>query len=577
MHQHWLYSQQHPVIMRFLILCLFSIIHFSGIGQFNPPAIGFGNPLDIPLILAGTFGELRSNHFHSGLDIKTQQREGLPVYAVQDGSISRIKIEHWGYGKVLYIEHSDGYSSVYGHLQKFSPEIEKYMRELQYKNRSYEIETFPKYGEITVKKGDLIAYSGNTGGSAGPHLHFEIRKSGGTTPINPLLFEYDITDNTPPTLERLFAYPLTSDAVVNKSEIQIEIPISRQPDGSFLAEPVTAMGEIGFGISTFDRLDMAINKNGVFKIEQRVNGKISSEISFDSFSFSETRQLNALIDYQYYSKHGSRIQKCFRDAGNQLSLFKDYENDGKIVVEENDSYSVELRIKDVAGNLTRLVIPIFGKSEEPMVKFSENITPFKVRSDQPATFSQGNSTVFFPAGTFYKTEYLNLSNQGDTLFLHEPRIPVSKNFTVSFSISDLPQERRKGIAIARIDSRNNLQFYKTFQRGSSLSIRSRELGTYTIAQDTIAPVIKPKNFKPKQWLNNYRYLSVIIDDKQSGIDSYNAFINGKWILMEYEPKKNTLTYTFDEKIGPGPQYDLKIEVTDAVGNATTYETTFFKS
>lgn len=563
--------------MRILLLSFFSIIHMSGIGQFKPTETGFGKPLDIPLILAGTFGELRSNHFHSGLDIKTQQREGLPVYAVQDGSISRIKIEHWGYGKVLYIQHSDGFSSVYGHLQKFSPEIEAYIKDVQYKNRSYVIETFPKYGELSVKKGDLIAYSGNTGGSAGPHLHFEIRDKANANPMNPLLFDYEVPDNTAPSLERLFAYPLSKNAVVNKSEVRIEIPISRQTDGSFLADPVTALGEIGFGISTYDRLDRATNKNGVYQIEQRVNGNAIAKISFDSFSFSETRQLNTLIDYPYYSKNGSRIQKCFRDSGNQLSLFKSYENEGKLRVQENESYTVEIAIKDVAGNATRLVIPVFGKTEEPLVKLSENSTPFKVHSDQPTTFKLGNATVFFPAGTFYENAYLELTNMGDTLFLHEPRIPVDKNFTLTFSISEIPDWKRKGISIVRIDTRNRQQFYKTFQRGESLSIRSRDLGTYTLAQDTIAPKIKPKNFKPKQWLNNYRYLSVIIEDNQSGIDSYNAYLNGQWILMEYEPKTRTLTYTFDEKIGVGPQYELKIEVADEVGNSTTYETTFFKS
>lgn len=562
--------------MRFRLFAFLLYFSFFLQGQFKPAAAEFRAPLDIPLILAGTFGELRSNHFHAGLDIKTQQREGLPVYAIADGVVSRIKVSHWGYGKALYIQHPGGYTSVYGHLQKFGPKIEEYVRNLQYQNQSYEIEAFPKYGELNLTLGDLIAYTGNTGGSAGPHLHFEVRDSQSENPTNPLLYNFEVKDNTIPTLENLFAYPISEGAVVNKSEVRIEIPLSRQPDGSYLAQPVNAIGTIGFGISAYDRQDMASNKNGLFKISQRVNGSQSSEITFERFSFDETRQLNALIDYAYYARFGKRIQKCFRDSGNNLSLFSAFANDGKINVAAGQSYTVEIELKDVNGNLIRIQIPIVGKSEPPEVLKEVNTTPYLVRSDQPSNFSLNKASVYFPAGAVYENTYLNLEARGDTVVLHEATLPLERNFTLTFSISDLDESERKGLCIVRLNERNNPVFLETYQRAQSVSIRSRELGSYTLLQDTVPPKIRPKNFKPKQWLNHYRYLSVMIEDSQSGIDTYNAFLNGKWILMEYEPKKRTLTYTFDELAAKGPQFDLTIEVTDVAGNSSNYTTTFFR-
>jgi len=184
--------------------------------------------MDIPLILAGTFGELRSNHFHSGIDIKTQQREGLPIYAIGDGSVTRIKISLWGYGKAIYVAHPNGYTSVYGHLQKFSPKIEAYIKQLQYQKKSYEVEVFPDLGEIKLTKGEVLAYGGNTGGSSGPHLHFEIRNSITEKPTNPLLYGLEVRDATNPILEKLYVYPLSKGSVVNKSTDKVEVNFSRQ-------------------------------------------------------------------------------------------------------------------------------------------------------------------------------------------------------------------------------------------------------------------------------------------------------------------------------------------------------------
>ncbi|WP_437396791.1 M23 family metallopeptidase [Flagellimonas lutimaris] len=540
------------------------------------PQDTFRPPLEIPLVLAGTFGELRSNHFHSGMDIKTQQREGLPVFAIGDGTVTRIKVSHWGYGKALYIAHPNGYTSVYAHLKKFGPEIEEYVKKVQYEKQSYEVEMFPDYGELKVTQDSTIAYSGNTGSSAGPHLHFEIRNSVSGKPTNPLLYGYDVRDATDPTLSGLYGYPLSEGALINQSAEKIQLNYTKQKDGSFLADKVTAVGTIGFGINSFDRLDMAANKNGVYAIKQTVNGRVYSELDFESFSFGETRYINTLIDYAHFYDNRQRIQKCFREPYNHLSIYKSLYNDGKIKVEEGMSYNVELLISDVAGNTTKLIIPIEGKREEEKISKIDKTTENFVIADKPNNFDLGAAKVYFPASTFYEDFFINLEKGSDTITIHDNSVAAHRNFTISFDPSKYSAEDRKQMFIAHLDSKSRPSYSKTYKRDGSFTTRTRTLGTYTLVKDSIAPEIKPKNFKEKQWLSNYSYLSLTISDDLSGIDSYSATLNGKWILMEYEPKTNTITYDFGDNITNETECDLKVTVKDNVGNSTTYTATFFR-
>ncbi|WP_349663947.1 M23 family metallopeptidase [Cellulophaga lytica] len=545
-------------------------------GQEKYPQNKFQSPLDIPLILAGNFGELRSNHFHSGIDIKTQQREGLAVYAIDDASVTRIKISHWGYGKALYITHPSGYTSVYAHLQKFSPKIEEYIKKIQYKKQSYQVETFPDFGELKVKKGEVIAYSGNTGGSSGPHLHFEIRSNTTSKPTNPLLYGYDIRDATDPTILNLYAYPLSNDAQINRSTNKTQIKFKRQADGSYLADKVYASGTIGIGFNGYDRQDMAANKNGIYAIEQLVNGKTYSKFKFDSFSFAETRYINTLIDYQHYGKYSQRIVKCFKDPSNKLSIYSDLHNDGKIVVNNGLTYNVELLLKDWENNTTKIIIPIEGKVQELKSPKKVATTDNYLIAKKPNNYNLEGAKVYFPANTFYNDFYIDLKKGKDTVKIHNNEVPAHRNFTITFDVSKYSDTEKKQLFIARLNSKNLPIHATTYKRGNTFTTRTKNLGTYTLAKDTIAPVITPKNFKAKQWLNNYKYLSLKIVDDLSGIDTYNAYINGEWVLMSYEYKTNTITYNFDDKILNKKECNLKVIVTDNVGNSTTYETTFYR-
>jgi len=536
----------------------------------------FQSPLEIPLVLAGTFGELRSNHFHSGIDIKTQGRQGLPILAIADGTVTRIKVSIWGYGKALYVAHPNGYTSVYAHLQKFSPEIEEYIKKIQYKKRSYEVEVSPDYGELKVQKGVTVAYSGNSGSSSAPHLHFEIRSSVSEKPTNPLLFGYEVRDATHPTLLGLYGYPLSDGAVVNQSGEKIQLNFTKQADGTFLADKVTAIGTIGFGFNGFDRQDTAANKNGVFSVKQTVNGKVYASYNFETFSFTENSYINTLIDYAHFGKFKQRIQKCFREPYNRLAIYETLYNNGKIDIKEGLSYTVEIAVSDIEDNTIKIVIPVEGKREPAKIKKNEEASADFIIADKPNNFDLGAAKVYFPANTFYEDFYIDLQKGKDTVGVHDNSVATHRNFTISFDASNYSESEKKQLFIARLDEQMRPNYSKTYKRDGTFTTRTRALGTYTLATDSIAPEIRPKNFKEKQWLSNYSYLSLEISDDLSGINSYTATLNGEWILMEYEPKTQTITYNFDDKILNKTQCNLKVVVTDNVGNSSTFESTFFR-
>src|SRR5699024_2993174 len=319
-------------VLRFLWVLLPIIT----LAQPQVPTDYFRSPVDLEISLSGNFGELRGNHFHSGLDIRTNYTQGHPIYAAADGYISRINIGHFGYGKALYIQHPNGYTTVYGHLQRFVGDIQEYTKKQQYRRESYEIQVYPEAGVIPVKKGDLIAYSGNTGGSGGPHLHYEIR-DGNQRPMNPLLFGYHVADTRKPNIDKLRIYTISDNAHVDHQSKNKDLRLTPQNDGSYLDESIEALGKIGLRVATFDRLNSVDNKNGAYRIQTKINGEPHHEIRFDRFSFAETRYVNQYIDYAYWIDSKYKVQKLFREQNNQLSIITPSANAGYLNVEEGMS------------------------------------------------------------------------------------------------------------------------------------------------------------------------------------------------------------------------------------------------
>ena len=562
--------------MRKLYLFLLLLFNFNlAFTQKIFPEGDFLKPLEIPLILSGTFGELRSNHFHSGLDIKTQKREGLNVLSSSDGYVSRIKISHWGYGKALYVTHLNGYTTVYGHLKKFSPKIEAYIKKLQYEKESFTIEAFPKAHELTVDKGEIIAFSGNTGGSGGPHLHYEIRDNH-SKPINPMFFGIEIPDTKEPEIRAGVVYSFGDSSNVNQSNKITDLRIIKRTDGTLMANPIEAFGTLGFGINVIDKQDGALNNNGIFSLMMAVNGEIVYEHKLETYAFSETRYLNTLIDYERFFKKRQRIQKCFVEPANKLSIYTNLVNNGYVKIKDGMSYTIKITAGDFKGNIQSLVIPIKGKKNDVLVKKEMVKTSHFFKKNEFNKITQGNVTVAFPKQTFYRDLYFNFENKDSVVSLHDQSIAIHKNFTLTFDISKYPKDRRNQLFIARKNYKGNLYYNNTRRKEDRLYTLSKILGDYVIALDTINPVIIPINFKNDQLLNQYRFLTFKITDDLSGIRSYRGEIDGKWILLEYDAKKGRLTFDFNDIRLDGTKHSLKITAIDNVNNTNTYIATFYK-
>ncbi len=555
------------------LLLFTTTINYS---QDKYPKNYFQKPLKIPLVLAGTFGELRSNHFHAGIDIKTQKREGLPIYAIADGYVSRIKIQHWGYGKALYLRHPNGYTSVYAHLQKFAPKIEAFVKKKQYAKESYIIQLFPNESLLKVKKGEIIAYSGNTGGSTAPHLHFEIRDTKTEKIINPLLFGIKVKDSIKPEIKTAYAYPLGDFSQINQSENPIKLQIHKQKDGNLIADKIFASGTIGIGVKSYDRLNGANNKNGIYKLDLYVNDEKIYNHCLETFSFAEGKYVNLLVDYEHYKKKYERIQRCFVIPNNKLSIYGDLVNSGQIYIQDGMNYIVEVIASDLKGNETKLTIPIQGKNQKIIFKNETNKTDYYFKRTEFNTISKENVKVAFPKYSFYDNLYFDFDYTDGVVKLHDNSVPLHKRFTLTFNISDYTKNEQTHLFIAQVKSKGRLNYVSTKRKENKLYCNSKTLGKYKLASDYTKPTIKPINFKNGQWLSAKKTLKVRIKDNLTGIESYRATIDGKWILMEYEPKTGILTYDFNDKKFKTAKHTLKIVVSDKVKNTNTYIATFYK-
>ena len=528
------------------------------------------SPLDIPLAISGTFGEIRSSHFHAGLDIKTGGKQGLKVRTVLDGSVSRIRVSTTGYGKAVYIDHPNGTTSVYAHLKNFSPKIESYIKEAQYEKESYIIEKFPK-NELAVLKGEVIGFSGNTGGSSGPHLHFEIRDTKNQMPFNPMIFNIDVVDTKKPVIQKLFLFHENNfgeDIITQKIELE------KISDGLYKAPKIYTSGKIGIGLQMYDNQDLSLfNKNGIHSIKIFMDDKIISDYNYNNIKFDDSQYLNLLIDYKEFKSKKIRVQKLFNPNNSNISFIDKDEKNGKFSIEENKSYDLLIEISDFKKNTSRIEMEITGRETNfiyPTIE-GELILP-----ENEYLFKFKNQTVHLKKNTFYYPTRLDVYKDHDSIKINPDISLFKKSFSIEFFADKYDSISKRQSFIARLNKKKKIAYSPTIIKDSIFISKSVQAGTYFLAKDSIPPKIKPINFKKNQWLSKSKFLKVKIEDDLSGIKSYEGEINGKWVLFEYEPKNKNLKYNFNDLKFKSGKQDLKLKVTDNVGNESIFQTTFYR-
>ena len=522
-------------------------------------------PLEIPLRYSGTYGELRPNHFHAGVDLKTQGREGFPVYAVEDGFLSRIKVETGSYGKVVYLDHPElNKTTVYAHLNRFSPKIQNYIKGEQYLHQTYEIQRYLRPSQIPVKKGEIIGYSGNTGNSFGPHLHFEVRDRESEEPMNPLQFGLEAKDNDPPTIQGLYLYESEEPQVVTTFENRTMIALKtvKERIQYSATDTIRVQGYYSFGIQSFDRLDLSANKNGWYRLELKRNDSLISELTIDRFNFTENPLINRSIDYHFYETSNNRVLLTTKEASNPLGFFKNSPSTELFKAEVGKIDYWKLTLSDYSGNTSS--IDWTTKGVEGVKKLT---IPFG-----NSTINQTVNNQFLEAqliaieNSIYSMEGLDFQLTGDTLSI-EPKEVLVRNPLLLQIIPKEIKQKPSWVSYAFFGQigKKETKFIRKVE-SDTLSVTLRNTGDFHFAYDSIAPVVTPRNFSSGQAINGYRYLEIEAEDKETGIKSFEGYLDGQWVLFEHEPKQNRFTFdTSDILLIPGV-HTLEFEVEDLLGN-----------
>ena len=560
--------------MRYYLLTIFflyaSIINSQNSGDY---------PLEIPIILSGTFGELRPNHFHAGIDIKTKGTEGFKVYSIGDGYVSRIQITHGGYGKALYIKHDNGQSSVYAHLKKFSPKIEKIVKEIQYSKESYTFRTYPSQDEIRISEKELIGFSGNTGRSFGPHLHYELRDEF-DRPINPMAFKnYTVSDTISPVVLGLYYKLIPKNSVSGSNSSFNKLKLTKISDNLFISDTLKISGSVGFGVNSFDRMNNTWNKMGLSNIKTNIDGDEIFEMDLNSFSYNEWRHINTFIDYPSYKNKKIKIQKLYIEEFNPLDMYERSLGNGVVEVNKsNEIYLYSVKLFDFNKNQSEILVPIKWKKQNDLSTRKLNFNNmFTVNKDSIYNFKFPSALVSIEKNSFYTDKKIQIFEENNLLHVDKDSIPLLKGITIKMDVSRYNDSIKNKTYIGRIGENKKSSFVSSRKEENYIVAKVNNLGDFMIKIDSIKPNISVIDISDNQWISNRKKLTIKISDNESGINDYRGTINDKWILLEYNPMKGILSYDFNDNVNNDDVKNiLEIEIEDNVGNVKNLTKTFYR-
>ena len=532
----------------------------------------FALPFDFPVLFSGNFAELRSNHFHGGVDFKTQGVTGKPIHAPANGYVSRVTVSPGGYGNALYVTHYNGYTTVYGHLDKFMPEIERLVRRRQYRDEVFAVDISFAQDEHPVQRGDIIALSGNTGYSFGPHLHFEIRETESNELVNPLLFyKKYVRDSKPPKATAVTLYPRPGVGAVNGKAVKAV----RRIAGSTVNDTLSVWGEVGFAVKALDYMDDTSNNFGIYRTELFVDDSLLFSCTMDRVAFSENRLINAWVDYEAYYLHGEWYMRSHLLDNNPLRLLSVNDNRGWLRVDEERLYKVKYRLWDMHGNASTYTFVVKGKQcDLPRIN---SAAAQHLCWDVDNELRDLGMRLKIPAGELFGDATLRVERTeqpgalSDRYALNASATPLWNGCELSIRMKQLPPaELIDKCYIRRLRGKSGHGVGGKFKDGLMVA-KITSLGSYEVAIDTVPPVVKPVN--EKNWRKS-GHLSFYISDSETGISSYKGYIDGEFKLFKFSSKNARLTCDLRAEGVPHGTHRLRLSVTDGAGNETIVEKVF---
>jgi Membrane proteins related to metalloendopeptidases len=564
----------HKPFLFFYFLVIFSASSGQTFLVKNYPRGYFLYPVQAKIGLAANFGELRPNHYHMGYDCKTDQRQNMHVVAAADGYVAHVRIEPSGFGRAIYINHPNGLTTLYGHLNDFFPELEKYVKEQQYKLESWQVFLDIPANLFPVKKGQFIAFSGNTGGSQGPHTHFEIRDTKTDKVLNPSLFGFPIPDNVPPTLMRLAVY---DRCVSTYSQTPKLYPLKRSGDKYVLPSPTLLLNtdRVSFGISAVDRYSGSANPNGIYEAILYNDGVPVNGFQLDSISYDETRYLNAHIDYKLKAGGGPYVEHLSRLPGYPESVYKDFEGDGVISLEDDSTHHIRVEVKDAYGNLSVLQFAVKRRSISEN-KYNQNITSEqKFIPGYVNIFEKDDIQVVLSERDLYDTVNFIYSKKASPVTqavsalhaVHTALVPVHGYYIVRIKADRSLQNIDADKIIMQRTWGSKMDVAKPKRNGDWFTAKFREFGNFQLLVDELPPVISAIGIHENANLSRSSQIIFTITDNMKEIKNFRAELDGKWLRFTND-KGRSFIYRFDEMCTPGA-HELKVSVEDEAGNQTT--------